>query len=158
MPFEKRNHRAIERIVAIARNHMHGAADIGHREVWHELPEGGHTGIADDIALEAAHQQDRQANLLQFRCRPAHRVMKILRTSGDDPGIPVPVKPAILAPPQIAHQPVRIVRTRALRIVGGYGIDGLVQCGKPGRMGAHEGDDAADPLRLRMRDDIDEHQ
>ena len=132
-------------------------ADIGHFEVWHEYPERGDTSVAHHIALEAAHQQHREATLRQLRCRLPNDLVVILRSWRDDPGIPVPVKPTILAQTQVAHQAAGIAWTGAFRIVGCHCVDGLVERGEPVGIGAHEGDDSTDPIDLGMRNDIDQH-
>jgi hypothetical protein len=48
----------------------------------------------------------------------------------NDPGIPVPIEPAILALAQIAQQALGIARARTFRVIGRHGIDRFIERSK----------------------------
>src|SRR4051794_39303646 len=62
---EKRHDRVVEQIVAVARDHVAGARDVGEAGVRHELEQLLRPFLAQQVAHATTHQQHRDGELLR---------------------------------------------------------------------------------------------
>lgn len=147
-----------EGVVAVARHHVPGVADVDELGVARVGEKFGRPLLADHVTHAATHEQCRHPQLLGGAQQP----LRLLRCGGtprafDEARIPMPAVTTVLVQAQILAQPAKVGRPLAVGHVGRDRVGRVVEGGEAVQPAAHEGDDAFDAAGLESRRAVDEN-
>src|SRR5262249_57285522 len=115
---EERHDGVVERVVAVARDHVPRARDVGVARLRHDLEQLACTLLAEQIAHAPAHEQRRDAQPARGLTESigvderSPRLVRAAEPTADERRVPVPVPATVLALPQVLLQAVTVARPR----------------------------------------------
>ena len=154
---EKRNHRAAENVVAVARHHVAG---IGHIDVLRMRTQGKKvlgTGFAEHVGQTTAHQQGRQREMARAILQALLAPLQVAR-AGPKKRVPVPVVFAVGAQAHVLRQAIEVLGPHTLRLVVADGLGHFFQRAETFGLLGHKGLDLGYALGLDARCNVHHDQ